>query len=101
MSTMEYRAWITVPGLAFEDEERWEPFITSLERERADLGAIIGWDGDDAYVVVTTDAPDRATAALELLAAVGDALRRACLEDAEPRVARIEVVPEDELRAAA
>ena len=92
MSPMEFRAWITVPGLPFDAEERWESFIRHLEREHAEHGPIIGWDGDVAHVVISTDAGSESAAARQLSAAVGESLRAVGLIEAGAAVASIEHV---------
>lgn len=57
----EYRLWITIPGLAVDDEDHWEPFIVKLEQEY-DLGAIIGWHAGKAEVVVSLPSESEAHA---------------------------------------
>lgn len=101
MRPMEFRAWITVPGLPFDAEERWEPFIGHLEREHAEHGPILGWDGDVAHVVVSMDARSDSAAARQLCAVVGESLRAVGLGDVRPSVASVEPVSLDEPGSAA
>jgi len=88
---MEFRAWITVPSLPFDAQE-WVPFIRHLEREHAEHGPIIGWDGDVAHVVVSTDALSESAAARQLSAVVGESLREVGLIEVGAAVASIEHV---------
>jgi len=87
----EYRTWITVAGLSFDDEAAWEPFISALEERHAELGPILSWEngGKDALAVLATDAPDEAEAARVCADAVVDALHAAGLGDRYPAALRV------------
>lgn len=94
--TMEFRAFIAVPGLPVDDESTWEPFIERLERELDGLGPVIGWVDGHAEVVVSTTADDESAAATELYAAVAGQMRAAGLPG-YPTSVQLEVVPADDL----
>jgi hypothetical protein len=97
----EYRAWITIPGLAVDasDESQWMPLLDALRRDHDELGPILGGDAH-VQVVVATDAPDEASAAGELHAAVVDSLRAAGLEHLYPSALELQLVDADERAAA-
>jgi len=101
---MEQRIYVNVPGLPRPEpgvpDEAWEPFITWLERHRATLGPVLGWDEHGGHVVVSGDWPDAAAAAGAALEAVVDALRATHLGHLFPSAVEIEPVPADELKTA-
>jgi hypothetical protein len=99
MSVMNYRLWITVPGLPWTDEERWAPFIGSLEDRYFELGPILGWEGDTAVVVVSLESDSEAHAAARAVDAVADALYATGLGSRYPSSVEIEAV-KPELQAA-
>jgi len=92
---MEYRGWISVPGLPFDEEAKWEPVIEQLERDAANFGPVIGWDENGAQIVVSTEATDQTSAAREFYDLVIDGLRACGLTDLYPT--RVEVEPADDL----
>lgn len=92
--TMEFRAWITVPGLDVESDAATRLLATLDDGRYGDIGPVLS--GSD--VVVSTDAPDEAEAAGRLAAAVGDALHIAGLGALYP--ARVALEPIDELAVA-
>jgi len=77
---MEYRLWITVPDLPLEAEATWTPFIKHLEQAHADMGPILSWDGEDAVVVMSTEAVDDVAAGRRGLSAVTEALETAKID---------------------
>ncbi len=89
---MEYRAWITIPGLALEREDRWEPFIERMERDHADdLGPTLGWDTPDlAYVVLSVEGRSRSAAAATMVEAITETLQAVGLDDLAPTAIRFE-----------
>lgn len=94
--TMEYRAWISIPGLP-HDGDTWEPVIEALERDHDELGPVIAWsDTDIATIVMSTDTIDEATAAATMTAAVSEALHAAGLGRLYPT--RIELALADDDR---
>jgi hypothetical protein len=100
MSTMEYRLWITVPDMAFEAEELWEPFIERMEKRHGELGPILTWDGKGGtIVIVAVDTDNEAHAVAQGIEAVADALNAAGLGDHYPASVEIEFA-ESELQAA-
>ncbi|MDP2710272.1 MAG: hypothetical protein Q8O56_03550 [Solirubrobacteraceae bacterium] len=50
-----HRVWTTITSLPFDDEARWEPVITSLERDHADLGPVISFEADGSAVIILAD----------------------------------------------
>lgn len=78
---MQYRVYLTIPNLPLEPEEAWEPLIETLERDAAELGPVIGWDGDDAHVIVAADAPDPTAATRIAVDALADARQRTGQQD--------------------
>jgi len=89
---MEFRVYITVPNLPVEPDSVWQPLAEALERDHSELGPVIGWHGDDAEVVVSTDADDEAHAAGIATAAVGAALHAAGLGERYPSAIEIEPI---------
>jgi hypothetical protein len=96
---MEYRVWITVPGLGLADEHRWKPAIQHLERTFAQYGPVIGWEQGETRFVLSTEAPSELLAARDLYSAVVETLRRTSLTDLYPT--RVEIEPASEARAPA
>lgn len=72
---MEYRAWISIPGLRLGDAQEWEPFISGFERD-SPYGPSLGFEQGVARIVVSMDADDASTAARMLYDAVAEALCR-------------------------
>lgn len=101
MTAMEYRAWIAVPGLAFEAEDSWEPAIRHLETVYEDFGPVVGWVDDGARFVLSTDAPSEAAAARWLYDAVADSLGAGGDGHAYATRVEIEAARADRLAAAA
>lgn len=93
MSTMEYRAWLTIPGLPFSDEADHERLHRILDRDHGSYGPVMTWtdDGTATQIVLATDAADEAAAADELTSVVAQALHTADLGGLYP--ARVEIVP--------
>lgn len=75
---MDYRIFLNVLDLPLSDEESWEPIISYLE-DHTDFGPTIGWDGDSAEFVMSTDRYDNAKEAID---ACVEALN--CAVDAMP-----------------
>lgn len=96
----EYRAWVTVPGLPFGAEDRWEPVIEKLERDAPDLGPVIGWTGDVAHFVVSADVDDPAELAERAVSAISRALRAAGHGDLYPAAFEVEAAEDEQLVAA-
>ena len=96
---MEFRAYLTIPNLSFQDEARWEPFIQALERDHPELGPVIGWGEAGAEVIIAMDSESEAAAARHGVDAVTQCLRAVGLGDLYPHGVEIELV-EDELATA-
>mgnify|MGYP001078739122 CR=1 FL=1 len=95
MIEVELRAWITVPGLPFETEDRWLPFIRHLEQRHAEeLGPVLTWDGDAAVVIISGDVDDAAELVDRGVRAVTNALHALGLGDCHPT--SIDVEPADD-----
>ena len=77
--SMEYRAFVTVPGLPFSQDAKWEPFIEALESVHGDLGPVLSWERGEATVMLATDAAEGAEAASTVVRAVADGLLAAGL----------------------
>jgi hypothetical protein len=94
--SMEYRGWITVPGLTVEREADHDRLSRTLAREYGAYGPIMSWtdDGRSAQIVLATDAPDEAAAAAAMTNVVAAALRMSNLGHLYP--AGSEVVAVDE-----
>jgi hypothetical protein len=90
----EYRAWITIPGLPIEPDDASIALHRVLDRDHGELGPILGGDAGGVKVVLSTTAPDPATAAGDLHAAVVDSLRVAGLEHLYPSEIELELVDE-------
>ena len=95
----EYRLWITIPGLAVDDEDHWEPFIVKLEQEY-DLGAMIGWHAGKAEVVVSLPSESEAHATRVAVDAITEALEATGLARLYPSSVAVELVAENELTTA-
>lgn len=89
MAEVEFRAWITIPGIDVESEHA-DRLHRALDQRYGDLGPVLSGATDATIVVVATDAEDEAGAAGELVHAVTDALRRARLADRYPVAVEIE-----------
>ena len=97
---MEYRAFLTIPGLDFDEERNWEPFIERLERRHADLGPVIGFVEGGAEVVLATDSDSEAAVATRTVEIVAESLQAVGLAGLYPRAVEIQPVPDDELATA-
>jgi hypothetical protein len=98
---MEYRAWISVPGLPVEAAQRWEPLIERLEHEHGEFGPILAWEHDGAQLVLSTDAPNEAVAARDMYHAVAESLRATGLAELYPARVEIVAVPAEQAASAA
>lgn len=96
----EYRLWITVPGLPFSAENRWEPFTDHLEREWATLGPVFTWSDDAIVAIIATDAAGPADAVRIGVEAVTRALHATGLGNRYPASVEVEKVEERELQPA-
>lgn len=96
---MEYRVYLRIPGLSFADEGRWEPLIETLERDRGELGPVIGFDDGAAEVIVALDCESEAVAATKAVEVVAEALQAVGLAELYPRGVEVELA-EDELATA-
>jgi hypothetical protein len=96
----EYRLWITVPGLQFSAEDRWEPFAEHLERRYGNLGPTFTWTDDAIVAVVSTKASDEADAVWMGIDAVTDSLHATGLGNRYPATVEVEKVEEPELQPA-
>ncbi|MCD6726114.1 MAG: hypothetical protein LT070_02630 [Solirubrobacteraceae bacterium] len=96
MSTMEYRAWIDITGFpTADDEAAWLPFADALDRQNADVGAVLSWsDRHTAQVVMSANVDDRAQFARTAIVRVTEALEAADMPDLYPTA--IEIEPADE-----
>jgi len=101
VTIMEYRAWITVPGLPLAAEDRWGPLIRHLEREYDEYGPILGWEPEGSHIVLSMDARSEAIAARDLFHAVVESLRASGLEELYPTHVEIEPVRADAFASAA
>jgi 2C-methyl-D-erythritol 2,4-cyclodiphosphate synthase len=86
----EFRAIITVAGLPVEDEARWGRLATVLDRDHAEFGPVLSWDGGNLQVVLATEAPKAAQAAAELRSVVSNALAVAGLADVSATAVEVE-----------
>ena len=75
--TMEYRVWVEISGLLFEQEEKWEQLLRVLERDHGEFGPVISWPDDHsaAVVIVAANATSATAASVTLTAVVTEALR--------------------------
>jgi hypothetical protein len=98
----EYRARVTIPGLPLTADDQHDALMDALVRDAGELGPVMTWTDDQSatIVILATDAPDEATAAGELLAAVIDSLRSAGLEHLYPTAVELEAVDDREPAAA-
>ena len=92
---MEYRIWITVPDLPLADERKWEPFVERFEQRHPQLGPVLGWEGGEAVVVVSTLAADEADAARIAADATADVLHACDLGDRYPAALAVEPAGEE------
>lgn len=94
---MEFRAFIQVPGLPYENEPAHEGLFDVLRRDFGRLGPVMSWTsrGDATVVVLATDAEDESEAAAEMIAAVSMSLHRSNLGNLYPAAIEIEVVDEE------
>ncbi len=101
--TMDYRAWIEVPGLPYSSEAEHERLFRALLERHLDLGPVMGWtdDGDATRVVLSAPGPNQDAAAEKMVAAVADSLRACGLGQLTPSAAFIEPVAEDAAAASA
>lgn len=88
---MEYRAWVTVPGIT-ADSDPAEHLLDALSHRYGELGPVLSGTTDGLQVVMATDAIDEHDAARELYAATSDALRAAGLSDHYPITIEVEIV---------
>ena len=88
----EFRAFITIPALPFTAEDTWEPLAAALERDHAERGPILNWEGEDLQVVLSMAAEDQALAVRTLVGDVTDALRAAGLGDRYPSAFELEAI---------
>jgi len=91
---MEYLAWIDIPGLPHQAEDRWAPFIEHLETHHGKFGPAIGWEGEVAQLTLSIRTDDPALASRVMFDAVADSLREAGLSDLYP--ARVEIEPTED-----
>jgi hypothetical protein len=97
---MEFRAFLQIPGLPFEDEGRWEPFINRLESNYRELGPVVGWSEQGAEVVVSIRSASEADATRRAVDAVTDCLRSTGLGELYPGSVEVERVSDEELASA-
>jgi hypothetical protein len=97
MAEMEYRGWITVPGVNIESDEADE-LLGALEQRHGDLGPVLSGagGGDDVEVILSTDRDDETSAACWLYSAVADGLHRAGLGGLYPTAIKLEAVTAEE-----
>lgn len=95
--TMEYRAFVSIPGLPFAAEDLWEPLIEHLQSVHGAYGPVIAWDDDIAEVVLSMAAPSEAIAARDMYAVVADSLRAQGLKRLYPSAIRVEHVSSEAL----
>jgi len=89
----EYRIHITVPGLPFKHEARWEPLIEHLERHHEALGPVIGWHAEEtAWITVSTAAESEAAAVRTGVDALVDSLVLAGLGNLYPSEVEAEAI---------
>ncbi len=93
--TMEYRVWVRISGLSFEQEGSWGQLLRVLERDHGECGPVISWPDDhsSAVVIVAADAMSAAAASATLTAVVIEALRVCGLDSlvATPELAELAV----------
>ncbi len=92
MSDMEFRSWIKVPGLAYEQEVEHERLHKMLLRDHVDLGPVMSWadGGSSTVVVLAIDAADEAAAAGAMSDAVVDSLHASGLGHLYPAAVEVE-----------
>jgi len=81
---MEYRLWITIPGLPFTDEDAWGPVIEFLEDRHQDLGPVMSWQKESAIVVIALDSDSEAHAVQRGVEVVSQALHAVGFGDRYP-----------------
>lgn len=92
---MEYRLYIRVPDLPFEEEKRWQPFADLLNADFAEYGPVISWSGSDIEVIIALVARDQAAAVHSGVGVIGQALRRVGRGDLYPHRVEVEEVNAD------
>lgn len=90
MTDVEYRAWITVPGLPLAHEAAWQPLIAHMESAYSEYGPVISWYDDGARIVLSADAPSETDAAQTLYDAVAESLRAVGLTERYPSAVAVE-----------
>jgi hypothetical protein len=91
---MEYRSWIEIPNLAYSQEADHGRLFEALLESHVDLGPVMSWtdDRENTVVVLSVEAKTRASAVIEMEAAVADALRASGLGHLQPTAAVVEAV---------
>jgi hypothetical protein len=97
---MEYRAILTIPGLDFDEEDRWEPLIERLERTHPDLGPVIGFVEGGAEVVLAMDSDNEAAVATRAVEIVAECLQAVGQAGLYPQAVEVKPIPDDELATA-
>jgi C-terminal processing protease CtpA/Prc len=73
--SMEYRGWITIPGIPAAAEGAWMAIMDHLQEHSGGLGPVASWDDRDAMtVVLAVEADTPATAAGVMVGEVVGAL---------------------------
>ena len=94
IADMEFRGWITVPGIDIESDDA-ERLLTTLSESHGDLGPVLSGSAAGIEIVIATDAADETTAASELYTAAAGALSLAALGDHYPTAIELEAVAAD------
>ena len=97
---MEFSVFLQIPGLPFDDEGRWGPFIDRLESDYPELGPVIGWSEQGAEVVVSMRSASEADATRRAVDVVTDCLRGTGLGKLYPGSVEVERVSDEELASA-
>jgi hypothetical protein len=67
-----YRGRIRLSEVSLDSEDLWNSLLARLDRERPDLGAVMGDAGNEVEVVLSTSAGSSAEAARQMVRAVLD-----------------------------
>lgn len=95
---VEFRSWITVPGLPHSAEQDHERLFEVLRRDFGKLGPVMSWAGEGwtaTEIVLATDADDESMAAAEMVGAVASSLQGAGLGHLYPATIEIELVRDE------
>lgn len=97
MRDMEYRSWITIPGLPFVHEAEHTRLHDALVEQANNLGPVMTWTDDrqSTVVVLGSEAEDEAAAVGIMTSAVISALRASGLGHLYPASVEVQVADDD------